>query len=217
MSKMQDEDPWHMEMKSHRPQPKPRLTTEDKLLLLGVARDSVKAAVTGKTYIPIEPLSPNLTSMAGAFVTLKKNGMLRGCIGMIEARYPLYKVVSEMAEKAAMCDPRFESVQKDELEDMDLEISVLSPLRRIKSVEEVEIGRHGLVVEKGFYRGLLLPQVATENNWTREEFLEYTCTKAGLGREAYKNPDAHLYVFSAEVFGEKELGIFSEDGFAKGR
>jgi len=206
-----------MEIKPDRLQTEPLLTIEEKLLLLGMARDSVKAAVAGEIYVPAEPLSSSLKRRAGAFVTLKKNGMLRGCIGLIEARYPLYKVVAEMAEKAAMCDPRFESVRQDEVEGTDLEISVLSPLKEITKVEEVEIGRHGLVIEKGFYRGLLLPQVATENNWSREEFLEYTCMKAGLDKEAYKNPDAHLYIFSAEVFGEKELGIFSEGGFAEGR
>ncbi len=191
------------------------LTVEEKHELLCIARKAVKAAIAGEIYVPQKPASANLETNAGAFVTLKEKGELRGCIGLIEGRYPLYRVVAEMAEKSAMCDPRFESVRADEFENLQVEISVLSPLKAINSVEEVEVGRHGLVVEKGFYRGLLLPQVATENNWTRKEFLENTCVKAGLAKESYKDPDVHLYVFSAEVFGEKELGVSREEDLGK--
>lgn len=193
------------------------LTIEEKCSLLRMARESVKAAIGGEVYVPAKPASPSLSMKAGAFVTIKEGGELRGCIGLIEATYPLYQVVAEMAEKSAMCDPRFESVRQNELENLELEISVLSPLKRISNFEEVEIGHHGLLIEKGFYRGLLLPQVATENNWDREQFLEYTCLKAGLDKGSYRLPEAHVYVFSAEVFSEKELGIRSEEKIAKGK
>jgi AmmeMemoRadiSam system protein A len=186
------------------------LTNEDKMTLLRIARDAMKAAVEGKKYEPNIPGGANLAQAAGAFVTLKENGELRGCIGIIEAKYPLYQVVTEMAQRAATCDPRFDSVKEDEVEKLDLEISVLSPPRKIGK-EDVEIGRDGLIIERGIYRGLLLPQVATENKWNREEFLEYTCMKAGLDKESYKEPGVNLYAFSAEVFGEREYGIASEE------
>jgi AmmeMemoRadiSam system protein A len=192
------------------------LTIKEKRELLWVAREAVKAAIAREIYVPSKPADSNLTTKAGAFVTLKEKEELRGCIGLIEARYPLYQVVAEMAEKSAMCDPRFESVRADEFENLQIEISVLSPLRKIHDPKEIEVGRHGLVIEKGFYRGLLLPQVATENNWTREEFLEYTCIKAGLEKESYRLPEANLYIFFAEVFGEKELGVPSEEEIGKG-
>lgn len=191
------------------------LTIEEKRELLCIAREAVKAAIAREIYVPLKPSSLNLATKAGAFVTLKEREELRGCIGLIEARYPLYQVIAEMAEKSAMCDPRFEPVRADELKNLQIEISVLSPLKPVHNIEEVEVGLHGLAIEKGFYRGLLLPQVATENNWTREEFLEYTCIKAGLDKESYKDPNAHLFIFSAEVFGEKDLGVMSEEEFGK--
>jgi len=204
-----------MEMNTEFCQKKLSLSIEEKRELLCIAREAVKAAIAREIYVPSKPALANIETKAGAFVTLKERGELRGCIGLIEARYPLYEVIAEMAEKSAMCDPRFEPVRGEEFENLQIEISILSPLQKIDSVDEVEIGRHGLVIEKGFYRGLLLPQVATENNWTREEFLEYTCMKAGLDKESYKLPEVSLYVFSAEVFGEKELGVPSEEEFGK--
>lgn len=214
---MRDGNSRCVEMTSEHSQKETLLTIEEKCSLLRMARESVKAAIAGGAYVPAQPASPGLSMKAGAFVTIKEGGELRGCIGLIEAAYPLYQVVAEMAEKSAMCDPRFESVRQDELENLELEISVLSPLKRISNVEEVMVGHHGLLIEKGFYRGLLLPQVATENNWDRKQFLEYTCMKAGLDKESYKLPEAHLYVFSADVFSEKELGIRREENIAKGK
>ena len=161
-------------------------TEEEKLALLKIARESIEAATIGRNYRPDVPKNPKLLQNAGAFVTLKKNGELRGCIGYIEASLPVFETVAQTGAKAAMCDPRFEKVAENEVRDIEVEISVLSPLRKIKGVDEIVIGKHGILLEKGFYRGLLLPQVATENNWDREKFLEYTCLKAGLETSCYQ-------------------------------
>jgi AmmeMemoRadiSam system protein A len=191
-------------------------TGEERLALLKIAREAIEAATNGRKYRPDTPKYPKLSRNAGAFVTLRKNGELRGCIGYIEARLPIFETVAQTGAKAAMCDPRFESVAENELKDIQLEISVLSPLRKIKSVEEIVVGKHGLLIEKGYYHGLLLPQVATENNWDRETFLEYTCMKAGLETSCYKQPGVDIYLFTAEVFGESELGRKSEENIAEG-
>lgn len=193
-----------------------KFSEEEKLELLKIARETLNAAVVDKKYSPDKPKNPKLLKNAGAFVTLKKNGELRGCIGYIEPRFPIYETVAETAAKSAMSDPRFESVTEDELKNIVVEISVLSPLERIKDIEEVVVGKHGLIIEKGFYKGLLLPQVATENNWDRDEFLSYTCIKAGLEKDCYKQPGVHIYVFTAEVFGEKEFGELSEKSIDEG-
>ncbi len=193
----------------------PVVSYQEKLELLFIARRAIKESIKGKPYYPAASFGDNLMKPAGAFVTLKKNGELRGCIGLIEAKFPLFEVVAEMAEKAAMSDPRFESVSEEEIDKLEIEISVLSPLKKVVNVEEIEVGRHGLVIEKGYYRGLLLPQVATENGWNREEFLQYTCIKAGLDKDTYKSPDAHLFQFSADVFGEYELGIPTRETLAE--
>ena len=137
-----------------------------------------------------------LASKKGAFVSLHKNGHLRGCIGRIEADQPLSMTVHEMACAAAFDDPRFPSLTEEELSGLDIEISVLSPLRQIQDEKEIEVGIHGLYIVNGFYRGLLLPQVAVEHKWDRETFLEATCHKAGLPSSAWKNQgdeDFHLH------------------------
>jgi len=134
------------------------------------------------------------------FVTVYKNGELRGCIGHVIARKPLIEAVSEMAEAAAFQDPRFTPVRRDELGDLKIEISVLTPLQKIQSPEEIEVGKHGLIIKQGGSMGLLLPQVATEYGWDRTAFLENTCRKAGLPRNAWKEKDAEIFVFSADVF-----------------
>ena len=152
-----------------------------------------------------EPLEPSLCVRAGAFVTLHEDGQLRGCIGTFEAREPLHRTVEEMARSAAFHDPRFPPVREDELPRLELEISVLSPMRRIREPGEVEVGRHGLYVVQGFHRGVLLPQVATDCGWDRETFLDQTCRKAGLPTNAWRE-GAELYVFEAEVFREEEKG-----------
>jgi AmmeMemoRadiSam system protein A len=136
----------------------------------------------------------------GAFVTLNKHGQLRGCIGTIQPSRPLYQVVEEMAAAAAFEDSRFDPLTVQELKDLELEISVLTPLQRVKNIQEIEIGKHGLYIKKGFYSGLLLPQVATDYNWSRQTFLEETCRKAGMDRNAWKEKGTEIYMFSADIF-----------------
>jgi AmmeMemoRadiSam system protein A len=145
----------------------------------------------------------NLLEKRGAFVTLTKNGSLRGCIGYIQPVTPLYKAVSDMAIAASTRDPRFSPVAQGELGDIHIEISVLSPLRLIVDTNEIEIGKHGLFMTRGNNSGLLLPQVATQQGWNREEFLRQTCVKAGLPAQAWKDKGTQIYTFSAQIFSEK--------------
>jgi AmmeMemoRadiSam system protein A len=149
-----------------------------------------------------KPNAPDLR--AGAFVTLHINGKLRGCIGYPEADLPLLDVVDRCAVSAAISDPRFPALAVDEWNDIDIEISVLGPIERVSEIAEVVVGRHGLIVELGQRRGLLLPQVASERNWSAAEFASQTSAKAGLPRDAWRT-GASLYRFEAEVFGESEI------------
>jgi hypothetical protein len=181
------------------------LTDEEKKELLALAKQTIVKCVSGESLGEYTPKHDILKTNCGAFVTIHKKGDLRGCIGHIIGDQPLYKTVEEMAVAAAQQDPRFYPVQKDELPLLDIEISVLSPFERVRDLKEIEVGKHGLMISKGRYRGLLLPQVATENNWNKEEFLEYTCRKAGLSTNAYKDPETIIEKFSAIVFGEKDL------------
>lgn len=173
----------------------------DRTTLLKIARQSIDAHLSGKP-LPRFEVSDTLKSNGGAFVTLTKSGQLRGCIGYTEAFKPLWQCVSECAISAAVNDPRFPPVQLTELAGLHVEISVLTPLQRIKSFDEIKIGRDGLMISLGGRRGLLLPQVATDYGWTRDEFLQHTCQKAGLPFDAYKSPDAVIQKFQAVVFGE---------------
>ena len=176
------------------------LTEEEKRILHQIARRAIEAVAQGKPVPDSTVESQALMEMKGAFVTLKKDGQLRGCIGHIKGVKPLYKVVGEMAVAAAFHDPRFNPVREAELPDLEIEISVLTPMKRIKDIEEIEVGKHGILVEKGFQSGLLLPQVATEYGWDRKTFLEHTCRKAGLATDAWKDKDTRICTFCAEVF-----------------
>jgi AmmeMemoRadiSam system protein A len=178
------------------------LSTADKQLLLHVARDSIEAHLKGKSATPVKTESAVLCEARGAFVSLHRQGQLRGCIGYLDAVKPLLQTVREMAAAAAFHDPRFRPLQASELADLEIEISVLSPMRLIKSTDEIEVGKHGLYIVKGLNRGLLLPQVATQYRWDRLPFLEQTCCKAGLPPDAWKDPDTKIYVFSAAVFAD---------------
>ncbi|HKB14179.1 MAG TPA: AmmeMemoRadiSam system protein A [Vicinamibacterales bacterium] len=172
----------------------------DRQLLLGLAREAIQAWVGEEAaHVPAE--AGVLAEPGGAFVTLHKHGELRGCIGHIEPNEPLGKVVPRCAVAAASTDPRFPPITAEELEQIDIEISLLGLLEPIHGPREIEIGRHGLVVEQGWLRGLLLPQVATEWKWDAETFLAQTCHKAGLPRDAWKH-GATIFRFEAEVFGE---------------
>ena len=177
------------------------LTDDEKQALLRIARASIEAELEGKKPPATKRLGI-LEEKRGAFVSLKKRGHLRGCIGFIEAKTPLAKTVEEMSIAAAVRDPRFPPLRKGELKDVQLEISVLTPLRRISDVAEIEVGTHGLYIRKGGRAGLLLPQVATEYGWDRGTFLKETCRKAGLGPDAWRDPETEIYLFSADVFGE---------------
>jgi len=175
------------------------LTEEEKRELLVVARDAITNTLRQKPVLHRASTFPGLQQKRGVFVTLRIDHDLRGCIGYIEPLRPLGEVVSEVAVKAATEDPRFSPLTLFELDRTTIEISVLSPLHEISSVEEIEVGTHGLVLELGGMRGLLLPQVATEYHWKREMFLEAVSRKAGLPPDAWQNPEVRMYVFTAEV------------------
>ncbi len=138
-------------------------------------------------------------------MTLKRGNMLRGCIGTIEPLNPLYETVAEMAIASAVRDPRFPPLSLEELPFVTIEISVLSPLEKVENIEEIETGKHGLLVRRGFFSGLLLPQVATEYGWDRETFLEHTCLKAGLPPSAWQDERTEIYKFTAEVFSKEDV------------
>ncbi|MCX5687631.1 MAG: AmmeMemoRadiSam system protein B [Candidatus Omnitrophica bacterium] len=178
------------------------LNKEEKKKLLEIARLSVIEAVTGKRQFLPNVTEERLKENCGAFVTIKENSQLRGCIGYIQAVKPLYETVKDVAKSAAVNDYRFNPVSQDELDKIKLEISVLTPFKRIKDISEVEVGKHGLYMKKGLDSGLLLPQVATEYNWDKDTFLKETCRKAGLPQDAWKDKTTEIYTFSAEVFSE---------------
>jgi AmmeMemoRadiSam system protein A len=180
-----------------------RLSDSERRLLLQVARCAVEAAVNGTSSALPDDVPDILRQPAGAFVTLRIGDELRGCIGYIESTCSLIETVEDAAAKAALDDIRFSPVTSEELPTIDIEISVLSPIEQIDDPEKVEVGRHGLIVEYGGFRGLLLPQVPLEHGWDRETFLNQTCRKAGLPLDVWQSPTVKLYTFTAEVFGEE--------------
>jgi hypothetical protein len=179
------------------------LTPAEKQELLKIARQSVEVAVREKKILPVPANEPEaLRDARGAFVTLKEHGDLRGCIGYMSPVKPLAETVRDVAAYAALEDRRFRPVSSDELPLLEYEISVLSPLRKVEDVNEIHVGLHGLLIRKGEYEGVLLPQVPTEEGWDRKTFLEQVCVKAGLPQQAWKDDDADLFMFTALVFGE---------------
>ena len=189
-----------------------QLSEADQQELIRLARQSLEESVRHHRLSKIQEPQGMLRDQCGAFVTLHKAGRLRGCIGYIEAARPLYQTVRECALAAALHDPRFSPVTPDELDFLRLEISVLSPLTEIRP-EQIEVGRHGLLISRGFYRGLLLPQVAVEWKWDRERFLAETCLKAGLPQDAWKQ-GATLQAFTAQVFSEPDISCPSRTGIS---
>ncbi len=176
------------------------LDAKERAALIGIARRTLEAYVRNRK-VPLESVAAGkLAAPGAAFVTLRKNRRLRGCIGYTDAVAPLFKVVQECAVAAAVEDPRFPPVTSEELPSILLEISVLTPLFPIRP-EEVVVGRHGLCVSQGRMKGLLLPQVPVEQKWDRETFLDQTCAKAGLSPSAWRH-GATLRGFTAERFGE---------------
>jgi hypothetical protein len=182
------------------------LTTKEKQELLKIARQAVETAVRArKTYEPPAPQSAALLEERGAFVTLNERGQLRGCIGYGSASKPLYLTVRDVAIFAAVRDTRFPPVTAAELNKLEYEVSVLSPFRHVREVKEIQVGRHGLVLRKGYNEGYLLPQVPVEQRWDRATFLDQIALKAGLPRNAWKDDDADLFLFTALVFGDHKL------------
>jgi AmmeMemoRadiSam system protein A len=172
---------------------------DERRLLKELARASIEEALFGKKGRPLD-VPKTLKRKMGAFVCLKTKGELKGCIGYIKGQMPLDETIRRMAVEAAFHDPRFMPLDAIEWKDTEVEISVLTPMKRITDIEEIQVGINGIYVEKGTESGLLLPQVATENGWDRRVFLEYACMKAGLPRDAWKSPETRIYIFSADVF-----------------
>lgn len=188
------------------------LTDEERRFLLRWARRSLEASVRGEeTPLPAD-VPGGVYAPAGSFVSLHKQGLLRGCIGYIQALYPLYRTVIEAAAAAALHDPRFLPVQPAELSGVAVEISVLSPFRTIRP-EEIRVGTHGLLISQDRRRGLLLPQVAIEHRWNREQFLEETCRKAGLAPDAWRR-GIMIEAFTADVFREELRAGAAWKGYA---
>jgi AmmeMemoRadiSam system protein A len=185
--------------------PENPLTVEQKSFLLGIARESVRAAAAGDPLPSFDSDDPVLQERWGVFVTLTRDDELRGCLGEFVGREPLYEAVAERARASALEDPRFPSITPGEVDYLHIEISVLRPLKRIENVDEIEVGRHGLYISKGYFRGTLLPQVASERNWNRETFLRHTCIKAGLPPDAWQDPETEIFTYEADVFGERDV------------
>jgi AmmeMemoRadiSam system protein A len=173
---------------------------DERSLLLRLAHDSILSALE-RREIPLDPPTEHLAQPRGAFTTLYLHGDLRGCVGYVLPVSPVYRAVADTARAAAFEDTRFPPVTLREARDLEIELSILSPPQPI-SADNIEIGRHGLLVTMGGHRGLLLPQVSTEHNWDRHTFLEQTCRKAGLPLDAWQK-GASIEAFTAEVFGEK--------------
>jgi len=182
------------------------LTEKDKEDLLQIARSTVEQYITkGKTpSIDDNTLSETLHTHCGAFVTLHKDGKLRGCIGRFKVNEPLYEIVQQMAVSSSTQDSRFSPVTPDEIDKIDIEISVLTPMKKIDSIDEIILGKHGIYIKKGWASGTFLPQVATETGWTKEEFLGHCAQdKARIGWDGWK--DADIYIYEANVFSEKDI------------
>jgi len=182
----------------------PVLSASAQAEALSIAREALeKYLVSGKVE-RLRPKNQDLNQVLGCFVTLKKNQELRGCIGQFEPNIPLYQLIQRMAITAATQDPRFPPVTSDELTTIKIEISIMTPKKKISDWQKIKLGKEGVVIQKGPHAGTFLPQVATETGWSLEEFLSHLCwDKAGLPVDVYKDPSASLYTFEAQVFEEK--------------
>ena len=177
--------------------------------LLGIARKCIDAVINEKK-INLICDNHELQNKQGVFVTLKNNGKLRGCLGHFKSDIPLYKLVAKTAASSATEDSRFtfDRIVPDEVDDLDIEISVLSPLKKINNPLNIELGVNGIYIKKGFNLGCFLPQVAIETGWSKEEFLSNCCSaKAGLAADAWKDNDVEIFIFTAEIFSEKDLRV----------
>ena len=179
------------------------LSANETKTLLTIARETITNLVLKQKYTPEPREEKALNERSGCFVTIKQAGELRGCIGSFQTERPLFREVAAMAAASASKDPRFHPMEAEELNDFSIEISVLTPLQKIEDIAEIEVGRHGLYLEKNFSRGVLLPQVATDHNWDRITFLQQTCLKAGLPKNAWQADDMEIYIFSAQIIKEQ--------------
>jgi len=180
------------------------ISPDDQRRLIELARGALAARVC-RTGVPNidSTVAPDVHS--GAFVSIFHDGELRGCLGRLNSQLPIARLVAELAQAVADSDPRFDRVMPQELAGIDLEISVLTQEREIQSIDEIELGKHGLIVEQGTSRGLLLPQVPGEHGWDRDTFLDHACLKAGLAADAWQR-GARIFVFEAQIFGERPRG-----------
>ncbi len=181
------------------------LNEEDKKALLRLARRSIECALKHRPFPTTENLLKNPQMPCGAFVTLRVQGELRGCFGYVNAFYPLTQSVQEVAVRSALEDPRFEHIAYEELDAMEIEISVLDTPVKVGHIEEIEVGVHGLIMETSLHRGLLLPSVPAEYGWNREQFLNHTALKAGLPPDAWKHNNVTIFRFKAEKFSESDF------------
>lgn len=186
-----------------------RLSSDDWLALVEIARRAIANAVLEKRILDFPPFPATLSEPRGAFVSLYCAGTLRGCVGQVENPGPLADVVARSAINAALHDSRFSPVIAEEVARLEIEISVLNPPERIQP-EAIVAGRHGLMVARGTFKGLLLPQVATQWNWSGLRLLEETCIKAGLARDAWRDPATEVFGFTAEIFSEKRHRTVSD-------
>jgi AmmeMemoRadiSam system protein A len=178
------------------------LDATDKTMLLKLARKTLESYLADKTIPDFNISRESLLEHKGAFVSLHQDEELRGCIGQLSPDRELFKIVQHCALSAALEDTRFIAVTREEVDSLSIEISVLTPFRRVQNVEEIEVGKHGLYMVRGGYRGLLLPQVATQYHWNLTTFLEHTCMKSGLPASAWKDPKTEIYIFEADVFSD---------------
>ena len=178
------------------------LNPGEREILVAIARHAIETFVRTGHVVAAEREEPALNQHRGCFVTIHRQGELRGCIGTFTAARPLWREVAAMAVSAATRDPRFNPMKERELADFSLEISVLSPLEETDEPRKIEVGKHGIYLERDGNRGVLLPQVAVEQGWDRQTFLRQTCRKAGLAPDAWAAPGTRLYIFTAEIFGE---------------
>ena len=187
------------------------LNNEQQINLLNLARKTIADKLGVDADIKLSSFKEDIfkedifNEKCGSFVTLHINGNLRGCIGYIEGIKTIPETVKDMALASAFKDPRFSSLKREEYKKIDIEISILSPIEKVNDINDIVVGRDGIIITKGFNRGLLLPQVATEQGWDRDTFLTHTCYKAGLPGDSWKKSDVIIEKFSAQVFSENEL------------
>ena len=186
-----------------------RLSSDDWQALLNIAREAIRSAVEERRVPDFSSFPITLRQPGGAFVTLYCAGKLRGCVGQVENPGALADVVARSAINAALFDSRFASIEASEIAALEIEVSVLT-VPELVQAEAIVAGRHGLMVIRGSCKGLLLPQVASERKWSGKRLLEETCVKAGLARDAWRDPGTQIFAFTAEVFSEKEQRVIHE-------